>query len=384
MTVVLEPRAVTEPIALDRPVTLLHGAVEDALALIPANSAHACITDPPYNLSMGGGTEGWDAIPNFAAWCELWGRELLRISKPGGWLVAFGSGKTWHDLATGMDKAGWDIMDSIIWHYPSGFMRGKPISDRLTAAGYAERARQMDGRGTMLHSRHEPAILARAPLQGGLVRTVGEFGTATMDVESTRLPNGSAPPNVLVQHSPLCGGENDGLECVEGCPVPAFGPNLEYFPTFRFEGKPSNEERPVITVEAGEGVKDLSTLGSVRAWVCAVCGVLTQSYMKSGSKHSNRPHPVCDHDSYVPVTDNFSTKIKHNTVKPLGLMRWLVRLLTLPGDTIVEPFAGSGSTIEAAVMENRRVVGVERDIKSIELCRVRLRKQGCYAAGDEE
>ena len=379
MTSVLEPVRAVGPVELRHPVTLLHGAVEDALALIPDRSVSAVLTDPPYNLAMGGGTEGWDAIKDFSGWCALWGRELLRITKPGGWLVAFGSSRTWHDLATGMDRAGWDIMDSIIWHYPSGFVRTVPISDRLLTAGFVDRAAQVAGRGTMVHSRHEPAILARAPLaKGGLLPTVAEYGTATMDLEGCALPNGSAPPNVLVQHSSLCGGEDDDLPCVPGCPVPAFGGDISYFPTFRFEGKPSRDERPFVRVEAGAGTANLSTLGSIRAWSCAVCGAVTQSYMKSGSRYSNRPHPVCDHDSYVLIKDNFSSVIKHNTVKPLGLMRWLVRLLTLPGDRIIEPFAGSGSTVEAAVLEGREVVAVERDLSSIELCRVRLRRQGCF------
>lgn len=49
------------------------------------------------------------------------------------------------------------------------------------------------------------------------------------------------------------------------------------------------------------------------------------------------------------------------TVKPLALMRWLVRLLTPPGGTVLEPFAGSGTTIEAAMLEGFRVIGIERD-----------------------
>jgi len=366
-------------IELKHPVTLLHGAVEDALALIPDNSCSAVITDPPYNLAMGGGTDEWDAIPNFAAWCETWSRELLRITKPGGWLVAFGAGKTWHDLATGIDRAGWDVMDSIIWHYPSGFMRSTNVPERLRKAGHEDLAVEMKGRGSALHSRHEPAVLARAPmLPGGLTPTIAEHKTATLDLDGCALPNGSAPPNVLVQHSSLC--EEPPGACVPGCPVPAFGDAISYFPTFRFQSKPNNAERPVIKVEAGEGVKDLSTLGKVRAWECTVCGVVTRSYMGSGSKYANRPHDVCGHDSYEPKMDNWSTSIKHNTVKPLGLMRFLVRLLTMPGDRIIEPFAGSGSTIEAAVMEGREVVGVERDLKSVELCRVRLRRQGCFTA----
>lgn len=373
-----------EKVSLDQPVTLLHGDVVDALEMLPDQSVHAVITDPPYALAMGGGTEGWDNYtpPRFAAWCQQWSEELVRVLKPGGWVVAFGSGRTWHRLTQGMEDAGLDIIDSVIWHYPSGFMRNVNIPERLAKAGSPERARQMAGRGTALHSRHEPAILARAPLKGSLVSTVAEHGTATMDLTSTRLPNGTAPPNVLVQHSPFCGGDDDGLECVVGCPVPEMGQFLEYFPAFRFEGKPGKDERPKIRVEAGQGTKKLSTLGQVQLFSCRVCSAVTQSYMGAGGVYAKTPHRVCDHDAYEPIRENFSATIAHNTVKPLGLMRWLIRLLTLPGDTVLEPFAGSGSTVEAAVIEGRQVIGIERDLTSIDLCRVRLRRQGCFIAGE--
>lgn len=377
---------ISQMVSLDHPVTLLHGAVEDALALIPDNSVSAVITDPPYALNMGGQTAGWDkySMAEFAKWCELWGSECLRVTKPGGFLIAFGSGKTWHRLTQGLEDAGWDILDSINWLYPSGFMRGVPLAARLEKVGFSEAAFETAGRGTALHSRHEPAIFARAPLKGSLMETVAEHRTGTLGLDDCRLSNGGDPPNVIVQHSPMCGGEEDGLPCVDGCPVPKLGANLEYFPTFRFSSKPNNAERPFVQVEAGEGTKKLTTLGQVRAWVCSVCGVYTQSYMGSGSKYSNRPHPVCDHESYEPVNENFSSKIKHNTVKPLDLMRWLVRLLTMPGDRVLEPFSGSGSTVEAAVLEGREIVAVERDIKSIELTRVRLRRQGCWIPNGDE
>lgn len=370
---------------LSEPVTLLHGAVEDALALIPDNSCDAVITDPPYALAMGGGTEEWDNYTprQFSAWCELWGRELRRITKPGGWLASFGSGRTWHRMAVGLEDAGWDIVDSINWMYPSGMLRSVDIERKLQKAGHLDAADRAAGQGTMPHSRHEPALLARCPMEGSLVNTVAKYGTATIDLSLTT-PHGGDPTNVLAQHSPLCGGENDGLACVPGCPVPELGASARFFHTFRFEGKPNDAERPKVRVEPGQGTDSLTTLGKVRAWVCSVCQVPTQSYMGSGSKYANRPHPVCDHNSYVPMTDNWSSTIKHNTVKPLGLMRFLIRLLTLPGARIIEPFAGSGSTVEAAILEGRDVVAVERDLSSIELVRVRLRRQGCYIPDGEE
>jgi DNA modification methylase len=367
-------------ISTEHPVTLLQGDVVDALPLIPDNSIDACITDPPYALSMGGGTAGWDSMgpAAFARFCEGWGRDLARAVKPGGWVLAFGSGRTWHRLTQGLEDAGLDIIDSINWVYPSGFMRSINIPERLARAGSAERARQLAGRGSSLHSRHEPAVLARVKPRGGLLAVVAEHGTGTLGIGDQAGGQRGDVPNMIVQHSPFCGSEEDGLECVVGCPVPQFGANLEYFPTFRFDGKPSKDERPKIRVEAGQGTAKLTNLGQVQVFSCTVCGVLTQSYMGSGGTYATKPHPVCSHDSYEPLKGNWSTQIAHNTVKPLSLMRFLVRLLTVPGQKVLEPFAGSGSTMEACVLEGRQVVGVERDPTFADLCRVRLKRQGCY------
>jgi hypothetical protein len=62
------------------------------------------------------------------------------------------------------------------------------------------------------------------------------------------------------------------------------------------------------------------------------------------------------------------------TVKPLGLMRWLVRLVTPPGGTVLDPFAGSGTTGEAAVIEGLRCILIEKDADYVALARVRLAK----------
>lgn len=98
----------------------------------------------------------------------------------------------------------------------------------------------------------------------------------------------------------------------------------------------------------------------------------------SGS--ANAPTPTLDSDmvrfSYVakapkkerPVVDG----VAHPTVKPLALMRWLVRLVTPPGGTVLEPFAGSGTTVEAALLEGVNVIGIEREAEYLPLIQARI------------
>ena len=69
-----------------------------------------------------------------------------------------------------------------------------------------------------------------------------------------------------------------------------------------------------------------------------------------------------------PVVDG----IAHPTVKPLALMRWLVRLVTPPGGIVLDPFAGSGTTLEAAVLEGFVAVGIEREADYLRLIEARM------------
>lgn len=364
-------------IPIDSDVTLLQGDVEDALPQLPENSVDCVVTDPPYALSMGGGTAGWDSYGahGFEAWCEQWGREALRVAKPGAWMVAAGSARTEHRLKAGLEDAGWQIVDSIDWIYPSSFERGVDLSARLSRAGEQEAADAMDGRATSVKSRREPFALCRAPLSDGLIQTVAKWGTATLDVVATDTDSGAGPSNVAVSHAYEC---EIGERCVSWCPISQLGPNGHLFPAFYWASKPSTSERPRVEVEIGQGTKKLSTIGELRHWLCGTCGIPTQSYMKKSNVYSSVPWKICDHDNWIPIKANdYVSIISHNTVKPLSLMQWLIRLVCPQGGLILEPFAGSGSTVEAAVLERRRVVAIERDVNSVELVRSRLRRSRC-------
>jgi site-specific DNA-methyltransferase (adenine-specific) len=370
-------------ISLDSPVSLLHGAVEDALQYVPDNCADAVVTDPPYALAMGGGTKGWDDYSprGFAAWCELWSAECLRIAKPGAWMLAASSARTVHRLTQGMEDAGWQIIDAIDWVYPLSLHRAISLPTRLAKAEVDPAViDSVAGRSTALQSRREPFVLARAPLERGLLNTVATYGTATLDVVSTAAESGSGPSNLVFSHSELC---VEGGDCYPGCPHAALGIHASMFPAFYWCDKPTSAERPRVEVEVGKGTGKLSTIGENRRWKCRVCNLLTHSYMKRGSTYSSVPQKVCPHydedpANYEPLRINdYVSEISHNTVKPLRLMRWMIRLTSKPGDTILEPFSGSGTTTEAAVLERRRVIAIERDIDSIELTRSRLRRSHC-------
>src|SRR5699024_4723622 len=158
---------------------------------MPENSVDAIVTDPPYGLGFMGAK--WDALPPGKDWAE----ECLRVLKPGGHLLAFGGTRTWHRLAVAIEDAGFEIRDSVMWLYGSGFPKshdvGKAIDKRAGAerevVGYSQgrssaihgggqsvgkpdpittpatpEAAQWSGWGTALKPAVEPIVAARKPL----------------------------------------------------------------------------------------------------------------------------------------------------------------------------------------------------------------------------
>jgi len=119
--------------------TIHHGDAFDVLPTLPDESVHACVTDPPYGLAFMG--RDWDDFEpkEYQAWCERWARELKRVLKPGGHLLAFSGNRTHHRLFTGVEDAGFEIRDTITWHYGSGFPKASDISKTIDKRADADR-----------------------------------------------------------------------------------------------------------------------------------------------------------------------------------------------------------------------------------------------------
>jgi site-specific DNA-methyltransferase (adenine-specific) len=225
-----------------KPYQLHHGDCLEVLATMADNSVDAVVTDPPYGLSFMG--KNWDhGVPGEAFW-----REALRVAKPGAHLLAFGGTRTFHRLAVAIEDAGWEIRDTVIWCYGSGFPKSLDVSKAIDRAAGAERkvisekktnsggmahisktnaehgyrpaaynghslddtaknciqvtapatpeAQQWQGWGTALKPAWEPVIVARKPLKGTVAANVLKYGTGAINVDGCRVEhNGRRSPN---------------------------------------------------------------------------------------------------------------------------------------------------------------------------------------------
>lgn len=303
-------------------VTLHLGDSLDVLPSLPDASVDAIVTDPPYSVGYRGktgngsfmerkaGDSRWDHVGGnhrpinaidavrtrrvealrYGEWCAKWASECLRILKPGGHLLAFGSTRTHHRLTTALEDAGFEIRDVIDWIYTSGQPKGQ----------------KHDGRATMLKPAHEPIVVARATPLATIAATITEHDTGTLAIDDCRTDTGGWPPNILLGHDCPPGG------CLPGCPVREASDSARTFPVFRLHSKAPTTER------------------------LAVNGVV------------------------------------HPTPKPLGLMRWLVRLACPPGGTVLDFCAGSGTTGLAARDEGMHAVLIEEHEPYAAITRERL------------
>lgn len=330
--------------------TLLEGDCFELLATLEAESVDAIVTDPPYGVDWQ--NEDWDgrAIrevaaragrerlgPNeaFEVWCVLWAKECARVMKPGAHLLAFGARRTFHRLACGLEAAGLEIRDTLMWIYGTGMPRSR---------------RYPGGRSTTLKPAFDPILLARKPLAGTTAETIERFGTGALNVDVCR-SGGSHPADVLVGHEPGCEEEEGG--CAPGCAAALLdaqadqarassGPNTPpsrflYCPRVsRAEREAGCEELPVRTLDL---------------------------FPEAGLRPDGR------------------TRNPHPAVKPLELMRWLVRLACPPGGLVLDPFMGSGTTGAAAVLEGRRFCGIEMESPYIEIATARIEHWSRQAGG---
>jgi site-specific DNA-methyltransferase (adenine-specific) len=365
-------------------------------------SVDAVVTDPPYELGFMGKT--WDAA-GVAYDPTLWD-EVLRVLKPGGHLLAFGGTRTYHRMTVAIEDAGFEVRDSIHWVYGSGFPKSLDVSKAIDKAAGAERevvgegpnaarrpkpgagvtmkmpsgdpitapatdaARQWDGWGTALKPAHEPIVVARKPLAGTVAATVLEYGTGALNIDGCRVAGADAPlkwetprggiwqtdptatatattddrgrwpANFVLTHAADCGDD-----CAPGCPVAALDEQSGELSgagsrTKRVDRSPfTSGEGHLIADRVHDAGGGASRFFTVTEWDDAPFRYVAKPSRAERNAGTDR---------------NI-----HPTVKPLDLMRWLVRLVTPPGGVVLDPFAGSGTTLAAAILEGFDCVGVE-------------------------
>lgn len=374
------------------------------------NSIDAVVTDPPYGLSKepdmmevmkhwmngddyvhtGGGFMGksWDSfVPGPSIW-----KEVFRVLKPGGHLLAFFGSRT-YDLGTlAIRLAGFEIRDQIMWVYGSGFPKSQNVAiaidkaakvtqnrgKQFNAAGIGEsngksplrsdhpgyqpyqpatdEAKQWSGWGTALKPAHEPICVARKPLSGTVAENVLTHSTGALNIDGCRIEGRERTDYGLSNSSRSQGStystpsQSADFDSSKGRWPANFvhdGLNAEEWSRYFYCAKASKADRD-------DGVSLAATSAAEMVG------------RDADSTGMNSPRAGAGRTS--------GARNDHPTVKPTALMQWLVRLVTPPGGTVLDPFTGSGSTGKACMLEGFEFIGFEMDPHYCEIAEQRIAK----------
>lgn len=327
----------------------------DGFALFPDNSVDAIVTDPPYELGFMG--KQWDSS-GISYDVALW-QQAFRVLKPGGYLLAFGGSRTYHRIVCAIEDAGFEIRDSIMWIYGSGF----PKSHNLP-----------DGRGTGLKPAHEPICMARKPLISNVAMNVAIYNTGVLNIDACRVPidpEADAKQLRTMSVSKHHGNDGWGMNTKEANPQAR---------VLGMEGRwPANviHDGSEAVIEAFPNAPGQQS--AVTGNEPTVNGFSGPTKFGGNRTRTSFPEPRGDAGSaarfFYCAKASKSEKGKdnaHPTVKPLQLMRYLCKLVTPPGGLVVDPFAGSGSTGVAAILEGFQFTGFELDAAYVETAMQRL------------
>ena len=246
---------------------------------------------------------------------ETW--ELaMKLLKPGGHLLAFSASKNYHRMAVAIEDAGFEIRDQIMWIYGSGFPKTHNLGD---------------GWGTALKPAHEPIVMARKFIEGTNKNNKEKHGTGGINIDGCRIPHekGRFPANVM----------HDGSDVVQ-----------DIFPK----------------TSKSTGGKTKSDFGDIYGTYSG--DVLSSSSGGFGDEGTAARYFYCPKVSKCERGEDNT----HPTVKPQELMKYLCRLVTPKGGTVLDPFMGSGSTGMAAKDEGFEFIGIEREKEYFEIAEKRI------------
>jgi DNA modification methylase len=406
---------------------VIQGDCLEKLKELEDNSIDAIVTDPPYGLSFMG--KKWDYdVPS----TEIW-KEALRVLKPGGYLLSFAGTRTQHRMAVRIEDAGFEIRDMIAWIYGSGFPKSlnigkavdklqgnekevvgeKDINAIKALQNFKEQderpiktdfsnvemtvtkgTSEWEGWGTALKPAHEPICMARKPLSE---KTVAEnclkWGVGGINIDGCRVetsdkysyPNGAGGNSFSVGENP----DGKRTEPVENNNLGRFPANLIHdgsdevvslFPNTKSGGGDRNSKgkTELFTGFGDTGIERSFPSSEGSASRFFYCAKASKSERNKGCEELEEKDAQTDFRQGGLANDRKTGKYaklrnNHPTVKPIALMEYLVKLVSKENAIVLDPFAGSGSTLIACKNLNRNYIGIEREEDYIEIINKRIK-----------
>ena len=253
--------------------------------------------------------------------------------------------------------------------------------DRNITAPATDDAARWDGWGTALKPAIEPIILARKPLDGTVAQNVLEHGVGGLNIDACRVEAGDLED--LQKNWDRMQSANQGIATTRLGQIDL----SDRKPTGRFPANVLLDEHAAkeMDEQSGNFPGVLSGMKQVGGKVTFTVGDTPSKKQFTPSSQvtkdyggASRFFPVFKYQAKAPkrerpvIVREDGTRVQHPTVKPVALMEWLVTLTTPPGGLVLDPFAGTGTTLQAARDKGFRAIGVEQDADYVELIHARL------------
>lgn len=408
--------------------TIYNGDCLEVMDTIDKCSVDSVVTDPPYHLTSivkrfgkedsapaQFGTDGafaraskgfmgkeWDG-GDIAFQANTW-RKCYELLKPGGHLIAFSGSRTYHRMAVAIEDAGFEIRDQCIWLYGSGFPKSHNIGREIDKKQGNERevvgevragknalgqdsgwnkhnnrtqievtkgSSEWEGWGTALKPAHEPMVLARKPLsEKSVADNVMKHGTGAINIDGCRIEGqselsdidttgGRWPSNIM----------HDGSEQVQSIFPETSSTEISRQRTHKgiWSAGELAESEQLMPAYGDQG-------NASRYFYCAKTSKDERNFGLHGRKSGQYSSDGRKKEIENAYQRNKSVSANtHPTVKPVELMRYLVRLVTPKGGLVLDPFMGSGSTGMGAREEDFRFVGIEKEEEYYEIAKARIK-----------
>lgn len=408
---------------------IINGNSLEVLKSFDQNSVDTIITDPPYGLTsitkrfgkensaaakygkdgsfsrLSKGFMGklWDGT-GIEYNVDFW-KECLKVLKPGGYLLAFGGTRTFHRIACAIEDAGFEVRDTLMWLFGSGF----PKSHNIT---------EFKGYGTSLKPAYEPIIMARKPIENSVVNNMLKYGVGGLNIdecriESETITSHNAPKGTFAGGEPNRGSDTSTYKSYEGRfpanvitdgsdEVKANMPNTKSnggnLSTYNFKDSEKGN------LSFGQNNKILERLetdyvapndegSACRYYYCAKASKKDRDEGLEDFEEKQTTDGCIRSNKETARKFGCNSALRHNshpTVKPTELMQYLIRLVAPNGATILDPFAGSGSTGKAVMFENRernknyKFIGIELEKEYLPIIVARIKYAKYKLKYDEE
>jgi len=365
-------------------VLLINADCRKALSKIKENRASSIIVDGPYSINFL--NNKWDnhgGAKGFYKFSKSWGREAFRILKPGGFLLSFCDSRTVHRMTSAFEDIGFRVHRSIFWVYGNGRPPNYDLVKAMKKYNYSEKMqKKWEGYGTDLKPSFEVIVVVQKPLsEKTIIENLKVWGVGAYNINESLVPYASEKDMLT---NPFNRGKYIRSNKSGSLGEPVMGRDISqksyYMPTKR-EGR-----WPATIIHDGsqELIDAFNVFGRKKS---------TKSPSKAKSK--GKIIPGARTQGNLPGDDGTAMRFfycakpnkkertfgletlgynPHPTVKPIKLMRYLIRLVTPPGGLVIDCFMGSGTTGMAAVVEGNKFIGIEQERKFFRVSKKRILK----------